>query len=519
MSSDHLTSYTSSTSPRTPRRSPKTTKNLSNNKSPKKVMKSPSFTPKGWKRNNLSSSTKSQRRRPNDVWFYPPNFNADYIGSDAEKLPSYFTQRGVWTYPIVKRNVAEIAPEATGWLGMGETVKIEKLDVAGTWKMLYKQGAQEDDAPKGPVCLSQKLKRRVEDQEGIAVDDQLLSLNGKILDDLSILKDCGVGHEQLLCLEAMSIQVRDSFRSSENLYTLDCGLVSPSSTIEEIKMLLNDVHNLPPPEYLRLRYRDSLLDEDSNTLKNYDIPHKAILDLEPLGLTVETPKGTSISLQLHPTDTIQRVKELVEEKENVPVSEQHLLFEGTTLKDSKTLVESDIHDGDTLILGGMQVHIQHFNGHTITLDVTSTTTIDQIKEMIQDIEGTPIDQQFLSLGSKHLKDEGRTLSSYNIKHGSTLKLEKMKIFIQSPTGKFPLHVSPVTTMEELKHMIVEKTSIAPRNQVIHFRDSTIGDDNQATLSDCGIQHRDTLQVEDTGAKDDPAYMVQDGKFLETRHPL
>ncbi|KAG7347679.1 ubiquitin [Nitzschia inconspicua] len=698
MSSDHLTSYTSSTSPRTPRRSPKTTKNLSNNKSPKKVMKSPSFTPKGWetkqsffvyekpkgddkkilanvKGRNQGVWTKGyvtaqnpqelwvfyladaptdlsshihgvwgykpggNPEDPNDVWFYPPNFNADYIGSDAEKLPSYFTQRGVWTYPIVKRNVAEIAPEATGWLGMGETVKIEKLDVAGTWKMLYKQGAQEDDAPKGPGMKSKspkstkpttpsshrtkkkaisnmkiavitpdgneitmkvfptntvgdiqskletqegipkchqrlispqgvllddqvrtleshnirngdtlrlenmrvrikndsgndranemfiidhltpsvsvaELKRRVEDQEGIAVDDQLLSLNGKILDDLSILKDCGVGHEQLLCLEAMSIQVRDSFRSSENLYTLDCGLVSPSSTIEEIKMLLNDVHNLPPPEYLRLRYRDSLLDEDSNTLKNYDIPHKAILDLEPLGLTVETPKGTSISLQLHPTDTIQRVKELVEEKENVPVSEQHLLFEGTTLKDSKTLVESDIHDGDTLILGGMQVHIQHFNGHTITLDVTSTTTIDQIKEMIQDIEGTPIDQQFLSLGSKHLKDEGRTLSSYNIKHGSTLKLEKMKIFIQSPTGKFPLHVSPVTTMEELKHMIVEKTSIAPRNQVIHFRDSTIGDDNQATLSDCGIQHRDTLQVEDTGAKDDPAYMVQVSEYRD-----
>ncbi|KAG7368339.1 ubiquitin family protein [Nitzschia inconspicua] len=134
--------------------------------------------------------------------------------------------------------------------------------------------------------------------------------------------------------------------------------------------------------------------------------------------------------------------------------------------------------------------------------------------MIQDIEGTPIDQQFLSLGSKHLKDEGRTLSSYNIKHGSTLKLEKMKIFIQSPTGKFPLHVSPVTTMEELKHMIDQKTSISPRNQVIHFRDSTIGDDNQATISDCGIQHRDTLQVEDTGAKDDPEYMVQVSEYRD-----
>lgn len=132
-------------------------------------------------------------------------------------------------------------------------------------------------------------------------------------------------------------------------------------------------------------------------------------------INVRTLTGETVTLSVHPTDTISEVEFILQRKEGIFLDRECLFFGDKPLTMQRgecELSSYNIQKGSTLHLaypgrhGPFTVIVKHFTGKTIDLvDSFSSDTIQDLKEKIQDKEGIPPDQQLVMFHSSMMKND------------------------------------------------------------------------------------------------------------------
>ncbi|ESP01038.1 hypothetical protein LOTGIDRAFT_140099 [Lottia gigantea] len=220
--------------------------------------------------------------------------------------------------------------------------------------------------------------------------------------------------------------------------------------------------------------------------------------------------GQKFQVMCYLSSIIIHLKDLIQDKTDIPSSNQELKYQDMILSDPRHLTEYDIEHNSTIKLyqknsSGRKIEVKvcYWSNSSFIINIDQKDTVGNLKNLIHlETNIAPINQI--------LKYHGDTLSNHNtlydygISDNSTTSI--LNPLIRSRGGSaidirvkwistgetFEVSCGPDDTVGHLKDLIQDETGIPPNNQKLKYHDETLS--NHKKLSDYGIGHKSRVKL-------------------------
>lgn len=351
-----------------------------------------------------------------------------------------------------------------------------------------------------PTDTISNLKKKIEKFKGFSADEQRLVFQGKKLEDDRVVSDYNIQNNSTL---NVVLPILGKHYTMEVTVLTEAGRlatlrVKPTDSILELKRKVCNITRVPP-------YKQSLSFagielENARTISDYKMRNKsAIKFVKKIEVYVVTQQCTQerMTLQLRPLDTVRSVKDEIHVKTNISPCQQILEFGGKQLRDVLPLNDANIKDESTLFLSvAVRIFVRISTGSEVMLNLFTSNTIKNVKEIIEFSEDIPCDLQYLLFRDEPLIDS-RTLSDHNIQNESILRCN-VRISLKIASDKEEINVDACLddNVRSVRDRIAGRILIPPDQLCLVYNGEKLS--NIYTLRSYKLPNGAVLNVEQPG---------------------